>query len=332
MTAGSAPSLSVAVNNNNQITGYTYDASGNLTIDGLHAYPYNAQNQMTAVDGTAAVYSYDTVSVRVRKDVGGNWTEYIRFGGTVIAEHSQAGTWSDYIILGRKRVIRADDFDRAVHISGANCLACGSQTAQFSVANAGGLNGYAIQTGDKLFLTQNQDTGSHGGVIIGFTDGTDTSATARDEDSILANDDGTQGTTHYRTIDPSGFAGKTVNAPSFNSAADTGAGGWSIKYQQVVLFGVDGTVHPIFTGQASIAIASVNATAGVTNPSYTVDTNLNEASAPTATTFYLHSDHISSSRLDHDCLWISDLARDVPAFPHGIQSTAVSRPLQICRL
>jgi RHS repeat-associated protein len=299
VTSGSAPGLIVGVNSNNQISdpGYSYDASGNLIADALHTYAYNALSEMTSVDNGAATYAYDTDGVRVRKDVGAKWTEYIRFGHNVIAEHNQAGTWSDYIAFQGKRVIRADDFDRAVHISGSNCSACGSQSAQFHVANSGGLNGYVVQPGDRLFLVQYQASGSHGGVIISFSDGTDTSIAAKDQDTHLANDDSTQGSAHYRTIDLSSFAGKTVTAFSFNAAADTSAGAWNITYEQVVLFGADGTVHPIFSGQPTISIPVINATSGVTNPAYTVDTNLNDAAMPTATTYYMHSDHIGSSRL-----------------------------------
>ncbi|MGH9641341.1 MAG: hypothetical protein ACRD3Q_02835, partial [Terriglobales bacterium] len=77
---------------------YCYDAAGNMTWGTQHAYSFDAENRISSVDSTAATYTYDADGNRVRKDVGSEATEYIYFGGQVIADYNPAtGDWSDYI-------------------------------------------------------------------------------------------------------------------------------------------------------------------------------------------------------------------------------------------
>lgn len=88
---GNAPSPQTPTNGstNHLIgTGYSYDASGNLTGDGSHAYTYDAENRIATVDTTGAVYSYSAGNVRVKKVVGTSTTYYIFSGTKVIAEYS----------------------------------------------------------------------------------------------------------------------------------------------------------------------------------------------------------------------------------------------------
>lgn len=82
---------------NNQITGYTYDAAGNLTKDGLmNTYTYDAEGKMTGSNG--AVYTFDPLNSRVRKDNGSSSLEYFYFAGQLMATHNpSSGAWNDYI-------------------------------------------------------------------------------------------------------------------------------------------------------------------------------------------------------------------------------------------
>ena len=50
MTKCTAPMLSISVNGANQVTnpGFTYDAAGNLTGDGLLSYAWNAENRLSS--------------------------------------------------------------------------------------------------------------------------------------------------------------------------------------------------------------------------------------------------------------------------------------------
>ena len=42
--------------NNNRISGYSYDAAGNLLNDGAHSYTYDAENKISKVDAVTCAY------------------------------------------------------------------------------------------------------------------------------------------------------------------------------------------------------------------------------------------------------------------------------------
>jgi RHS repeat-associated protein len=74
---------------NNRISGWSYDAAGNLLNDASHSYSYDAENKITDVDSLAA-YIYDGAGQRVRKLVGENLRFVYGIGGELIAEYSGA--------------------------------------------------------------------------------------------------------------------------------------------------------------------------------------------------------------------------------------------------
>jgi len=58
----------------------------------------------------ATTYTYDAAGNRARKDSGGSWMEYVRFGGSILAENhanSGNGQWTDYIFAGGTRLAEA---------------------------------------------------------------------------------------------------------------------------------------------------------------------------------------------------------------------------------
>ena len=62
----------------NRNTAFGYDAAGNQTNDALHSYTYDAEGNVTAVDGgSTARYVYDAASRRVRVQTGSAATEYL---------------------------------------------------------------------------------------------------------------------------------------------------------------------------------------------------------------------------------------------------------------
>jgi RHS repeat-associated protein len=71
----------------NRITtsGYTDDAAGNVTNDGVHAYTFDAENRILKVD-TVTAYSYDGAGRRVRKLVGENTRFIYSLSGALVAE------------------------------------------------------------------------------------------------------------------------------------------------------------------------------------------------------------------------------------------------------
>jgi RHS repeat-associated protein len=104
VTQCSANMLTAAVNGNNQFTtGYTYDAAGNLTGDGLYTYAYNAENEITSAN--SVTYTYDGNRMRVKKTGG---TLYWRdVAGNVIAETDLSGNnVNEYVFFAGRRAVR----------------------------------------------------------------------------------------------------------------------------------------------------------------------------------------------------------------------------------
>lgn len=93
VTAGSGPATSFSFSTHNQPAGYTYDASGNLTVEPLsppNEMTYDGENRVTAFSGGGgtASYTYDGNGLRVVKSVsGGTATVSIYSGSSVIAEY-----------------------------------------------------------------------------------------------------------------------------------------------------------------------------------------------------------------------------------------------------
>jgi RHS repeat-associated protein len=83
----------MSFSNNNQPTGYTFDASGNMTVEPVsppNQMTYDGENRMAAFQGFggAANYSYDGNGLRVVKSItGGTATVSIFSGNSVIAEY-----------------------------------------------------------------------------------------------------------------------------------------------------------------------------------------------------------------------------------------------------
>ena len=110
VTAGSAPPFSDSFTNNNQPSGYTYDASGNLIVEPLsqaNDYTYDAENRMTGFSGSGgnATYAYDDNDHRIQMTIqGGTTTVYIYSEDKVIAEYDNGAVPSspsrEYIYSG----------------------------------------------------------------------------------------------------------------------------------------------------------------------------------------------------------------------------------------
>ena len=93
VTAGSGPSVSLAFNSNNQpISPYQFDASGNMTVEPLtppNNMTYDGENRMTAFSGNggSGSYTYDGNGLRVVKSANGITTVSVFSGSSVIAEY-----------------------------------------------------------------------------------------------------------------------------------------------------------------------------------------------------------------------------------------------------
>ena len=103
--------FSYTVNSNNQISGWCYDASGNLLAESAPpcadtpTYSYNAENQLTSTAGVT--YEYDGDGNRVSKSSGILY--WYGGGNNPIAETDASGnTINEYIFFSGKRIARED--------------------------------------------------------------------------------------------------------------------------------------------------------------------------------------------------------------------------------
>jgi RHS repeat-associated protein len=111
VTKCGAENLSVTAFANNRLSGYSYDAAGNMTNDGLgHSLTYDAESRITQINSGAVQYTYDPAIGRVRKDVSGQpSTEYYYFGNEIVAEQNvSTSAWTNYVFFGGDRVARRE--------------------------------------------------------------------------------------------------------------------------------------------------------------------------------------------------------------------------------
>ena len=101
--------LNVAALANNQLSGYGYDAAGNMTHDATtgNNYSFDAENRITGAAGYT--YTYDADGNRVEKSNGSTGTIYWSMSPGVVAESDLTGALkSEYVFFGGERVARKD--------------------------------------------------------------------------------------------------------------------------------------------------------------------------------------------------------------------------------
>src|SRR5437588_929593 len=257
VTAGVAGTSQLNVDNRNRIAGapmnctaanaYCYDAAGDLLNDGFHQYTYDAESRIQQVDGGAATYTYDADGQRVRKTTASGSTDYLYFGGNIIAEKNVSNSnWTDYVFANGKRLAKADTFKDEIALQGNNTAA-----GQYTWWGITGSPQVTVRTGDKLFFYHLQQGASQGGMILTFTDGTNTGWAAQDQDGNYANVGTIVGQWQARLVDLSAYAGKTINQFLVGNSRSATAGSWCVWYSDIAVVSADGTVTPVYTGQTS---------------------------------------------------------------------------------
>lgn len=130
--------LSVAVTNQNQLSGFGYDANGNMTQNGSAQYSYDAENRLIAAGSMS--YIYDGDGERVEKCTEGgsagscatNPTGTLYWGSGPLAETDLSGNLiSEYVYFDGKRIARRDasgDVFRYVsdHLGSASVIVYGT--------------------------------------------------------------------------------------------------------------------------------------------------------------------------------------------------------------
>jgi RHS repeat-associated protein len=115
---GETLNLSLGMLTNNQISGWCYDASGNVLAESAcptgppYAYMYDAENHLTSTAGVT--YTYDGDGKRVQKSSGILY--WYGMGSDALDETSSTGTMTDeYIFFGGKRIARRDPSNNVVY-------------------------------------------------------------------------------------------------------------------------------------------------------------------------------------------------------------------------
>jgi RHS repeat-associated protein len=104
----STPGLNVATDGSNHLSGFGYDAAGNMTNDGLYTYTYNAEGQQASTSAASQTYTYDGDGRRVKKSNGRTYW-FSSVTGNLLVETDGSGTvLSQYIYFGGRRVARKD--------------------------------------------------------------------------------------------------------------------------------------------------------------------------------------------------------------------------------
>jgi RHS repeat-associated protein len=151
---------------NNQLTGYTYDAAGNVTYDGNHHYTYDAagnvtydgnhhytydaENRIVQIDsGSTASYVYNENGKRVRKNTSSGCLEYF-YGPNGLAESDFNGSWpAQYIYAGSQLIAEytssTTEFIHGDHLGSSRLVTAVNQSVldnmdyePFGQQNAGG--------------------------------------------------------------------------------------------------------------------------------------------------------------------------------------------------
>jgi RHS repeat-associated protein len=229
---------------NNQVssTGFGYDQAGNMTQQSFGAglygyYAYDAASRLTNLDSGTATYSYDALGNRVRKVVGGNWSQYVYFNGQLMAEQNNDGSWFDYIYANGQRIARAENEDYFLVTTGTTP---GGEGAAWTIPGPS----YTIKQGDQLEWMQLQ-FGGYGGPDLIFTDNSQTHEVLRDNSGQLADVWTTLNAWQARSANLSAYAGKTVASYALVDDPSSPAGSYGIYYEQISIVSTDGTVTPI---------------------------------------------------------------------------------------
>jgi RHS repeat-associated protein len=117
--SGGAPTNRITSVTGISTVNYSYDASGNMTSDGLHSYTYDSEDRLVSVDsGATAQYSYDHQNRRYKKTIGSTVTHYVWENGKVLGEYNgSTGTLQVNYWYAGKRMFKKTGVTTQVFLS-----------------------------------------------------------------------------------------------------------------------------------------------------------------------------------------------------------------------
>lgn len=299
-----------------------YDAAGNVGCSGnqgsdAHAYVWDPESRLGEVwsqqnnntYAQSAIYTYDAQGNRIRADQmapsGPNgqpqsqaFREYSFFGGQMLAEKDQNSDWTDYVYAFGHKIATVKDALPAIHLSGVRGpdrnMACG--TIWYVHGQSSWINGYVVQTGDRLSYDQRSD-------LLGVT-----AALTFTDGSFAANEAAADGNWHHVDIDLSNSSGKVVADYVVGPGTPyQRQGTWNAYERNMVLTGADGSVRALFTNGNLSGWTPTDC--GSSNPQFAVETTPIDQSD--GTTYYL-ADHLGTTQLEFSSfgapLWRGEFA------------------------
>ena len=124
-------SLSLVANSNNQISSFSYDASGNILNDTHNSYTWNAESEIKTAAGVT--YTYDGDGNRLQKSSGKIY--WYGAGTEILDESDSSGNVTDeYVYFGGKRVAHRVVSGNSIYYYGEDFL--GSSRQIFTSASA----------------------------------------------------------------------------------------------------------------------------------------------------------------------------------------------------
>jgi RHS repeat-associated protein len=111
VTCGTATTLSRSINppGSNHISGFSYDAAGNVTADGVHTYQWDAEGRASSIDGAAQTYNalgervysvypgapislvFDPAGQLMGAIWGWGWNYFLYFQGRMLVDYEADG-------------------------------------------------------------------------------------------------------------------------------------------------------------------------------------------------------------------------------------------------
>ncbi len=287
-----------------------YDAAGNLTTDtdsngAPRTFAYDAESRIASLATTgypaSETYTYGVDGARVRKsNADGTFTAYVDFGGQPIAEVDQSGAWTDYIYANGKKIARVSTADTRLHLSGNNCASCGWPYRWFWFPPVP--QGLAFQPGTKLAWRQYQSGAASptGGIFMITNTGQYLNWGVTDQNGQSMNSMTTQGQWVQRVVDLSAFNGQWPVQIGLGADGATGTGNWNIYMADIAFVQPDGTVVPLYNGQAAGGWGQWGdpSVQGQTMASETVPLSSDPTSAGAVNAHFYLGDHLGTAQLE----------------------------------
>ena len=200
---------------------------------------------------------------------------------------------SSLSLTGGRHLARADSYEDRIWVRATHTGA--GQISSYGFQGAQALVDYIIQPGDRLYWRQWQSSTARGGLVIQFTQAPHASWGTYDQDGQQINSDNVTNQWHYRRVDLTPFAGKTINWMWITADSQTLPGYYDMTFQDIALVSADGAVRRVFSRDKTIALTPF-ASNGVTGQAYSISHAAGVGWYPPVTTTYYHGDHLGSSR------------------------------------